>query len=305
MGDDPAGSAQAGNSGAAAAGSGQAGGGAPPAAGGGAASVDFSTYIPADIKDHPSLKSYDLKTPDGLGKVFKSLVSAQSMIGGEKIVVPKGALDNPEVWNKAYEALGRPKDPGEYKFSKDYKPGADPESKEIEAKFRKFAHDSGYNQKQFAELNGFLNSLSGDSQKKMIAAAQARHEKAVESLRKEWGEAYDVNVGLANKVLKAFGGPSVEVKAFLDRYANEPVAIRVLAAIGKRMDESALVAGDKPDFETGPAEAKNKRADIMTNKDNPLHEAWKNKRHPRHQDAMDEVARLSRIVVGKDEVIYQ
>lgn len=300
MTDEGTGSAGAGNSGAGAAGAGNAG-----AAGAGAASVDFSTFVPADIKDHPSLKSYDLKTPDGLGKVFKSLVSAQSMIGGEKLVVPKGANDNPEVWGKVYDTLGRPKDPGSYQFGADYKAPADPAAKEIEGKFRKFAHDNGLNQKQFAELHGFLNSISSASQAKAVAAYQAKHEKAVETLKGEWGDKFDERVAVANKVLKAFGGSPEEVKAFTTRFANDPVVIRVLAEVGRRMDESALVGGDKPDFELGPADAKSKRADIMTNKDNPLNEAFKNKRHPRHQEAMDEIARLSRIVVGKDEVIYQ
>lgn len=300
MADEGAGSAGAGNSGAGAAGAGAAGG-----AGGGAASVDFSTFIPADIKDHPSLKTHDFKTPDGVGKLIRSYVSAQSMIGGDKVVVPKGANDNPDVWNKVYDSLGRPKDPGSYQFGKDYKSPEDPAAKEIEGKFRKFAHDNGLNQKQFAQLHGFLNSISSESQAKAVAAYQAKHEKAVETLKGEWGEKFDERVAVANKVLKAFGGSPEEVKAFTTRYANDPVVIRVLAEVGRRMDESALVGGDKPDFELGPADAKKKRMDIMTNKDNPLNEAFKNKRHPRHQEAMEEIARLSKIVVGKDEVIYQ
>ena len=301
MADEP-GSAGAGNPGAGAAP--PAGGGTPPA-GGGAASVDFSTYVPADIKDHPSLKSYDLKSGEGLGKVFKSLVSAQSMIGGDKVVVPKGANDNPEVWGKLFDAAGRPKDPAAYQFGKDYKAPTDPAVKELEGKFRKFAHDNGFNQKQFSELNAFLDAASSESNAKMVASAKGRHEKAVETLKADWGDKYDVNVGLANKVLKAFGGPADNVKAFMSRYANDPTMIRVLAAVGQRMEESALVAGDSPDFDTGPADAKSKRADIMTNEANPLNAAWTDKRHPRHQEAMDEIARLSRIVVGKDEIVYQ
>lgn len=309
MADEPAGSAGAGNSGAGAAGAGGAGGEGAAGQGGGtgapAASVDFSTFIPADIKDHPSLKSYDLKTPDGLGKVFKSLVSAQSMIGGDKFVVPKGANDNPEVWNKVFEVLGRPKDPESYSFGKDYKPSEDPAGKEVEGKWRKFAHEKGFNQAQFEATNAFLNGLASENQAKIVAAYKQRHEAAVESLKKEWGDKFDANVATANKVVKAFGGPPAEVKAFLDRYKNEPVMVRILSAIGGRMDESALIAGDKPDHDMGPADARSKRADIMTNKENPLNAAWKNKRHPRHQEAMDEVARLSRLVVGKDEVIYE
>jgi len=306
MADEQAGSAGAGNSGAGA-GAGAAGDGAAggQGAGGQAASVDFSIFIPADLKDHPSLKAHDFKTPDGMGKLLRSYVSAQSMIGGDKAVLPKGANDNPEVWNKLYDALGRPKSADEYQFGKDYKPPTDPAVKEVEGKFRKFAHENGLSQKQFTEMNSFLNGLSAESQGRVIAAIKARREKAEESLRKDWGEKYDANVAIANKVLKAYGGPADEVKAFLQRYANEPVVIRALAAIGQRIDESALVSGERSDYEAGPAEAASKRADIMTNKDNPLNEAWKNKRHPRHQEAMDEVARLSRIVVGKDEVMYQ
>lgn len=297
MADEP-GSAGAGNPGAGGAPP-SAGAGSPPAGGGGAAGVDFSTYIPADIKDHPSLKSYDLKSPDGLGKVFKSLVSAQSMIGGEKFVIPKGANDNPEVWNKVYEALGRPKDIAGYQLGEGVKPGETPQAKAMEEKFRKFAHENGMNQKQFQAVYGFVDGIFGESRKAQIEAAKARHAQAVESLKSEWGDKFDERVATANKVLRAFGGTPEQVKAFTAQFANNPVAIRILAEVGRRISESALVAGDKPDFDLGPADAKKRRADIMSNPNNPLHEAWKSKRHPRKQEAMDEIARLSRIIVGE------
>lgn len=295
MADEP-GSAGAGNPGAGAPGAGAA---APPA--GAAGSVDFSTYIPADIKDHPSLKSYDLKTPEGLGKVFKSLVSAQSMIGGEKFVVPKGANDNPDVWNRAYEALGRPKDHTGYQLGEGMKPGETPQAKAVEERFRKFAHDNGMNQKQFQALYGFFDGLIGESRKSAMDAAKAYHAKAVEALKSEWGDQFDNRIATANKVLRAFGGSPEEVKAFTAQFANNPVAIRILAEVGRRMSESALVAGDKADFDLGPADAKRKRMDIMTNPNNPLHEAWKSKRHPRKAEAMSEVERLSRIIAGEQQ----
>lgn len=295
MADEP-GSAGAGNPGAGAPGAGAA---APPS--GAAGSVDFSTYIPADIKDHPSLKSYDLKSAEGLGKVFKSLVSAQSMIGGEKFVVPKGANDNPEVWGRAYEALGRPKDHTGYQLAEGMRPGETPQAKAVEERFRKFAHENGMNQKQFQALYGFFDGIVGDSRKASMAAAKAAHEKAVEALKGEWGDQFDNRIATANKVLKAFGGSPEEVRAFTAQFANNPVAIRVLAEVGRRMSESALVAGDKADFDLGPADAKRKRMDIMTNPSNPLNEAWKSKRHPRKAEAMAEVERLSRIIAGEEK----
>lgn len=274
--------------------------GTPPSAGASPSAVDFSSYLPPELKDHPALKSYDLKSGDGLGKVFKSLVSAQTMIGGEKIVIPTGKNDTPEAWTRAYEALGRPKEPKDYQLDKGFKPSTTPAGKEVEQRFRQVVHDAGLNARQFNAIYGFYNDLAADQQKKVVEGMKAGHERAVQVLREQWGDQFENRVALANKLLKAFGGSPDEIKHFTARFANEPVIIRVLAEAARRMEETSLIAGDKPDFDLGPGDAKQKRMDIMTNPNNPLNEAWKSKRHPRKQEAMEEVARLSAIIAGDE-----
>jgi hypothetical protein len=276
------------------------GAGAPPAA----ASIDFSTHIPAELASEPSLKMFDLKSKDGFGNLVKSYVASQKMLGGEKMVIPRGANDTPEAWARYYEAGGRPKDPEGYQWEKPELPQGLKYDEKMEKEFRKYAHDHGLSQKQASAVYKFYHNMIVDNYKGMVAGYNNKHSEAVDTLKKEWGDKFDANVNLANKVLRTFGGAKEEVQQFVQRFANEPVVVRILASIGKRIEESALVAGENSDLDMSGEDAKKKRADIMTNKSNPLYEAFHSKKHPRHQEAMDEVSRLSKLVVGTDEVIH-
>jgi len=279
-------------------------GGAPaPAPAPAAATVDFTTYIPADMANEPSLKMFDLKSKDGFGNLVKSFVSSQKMLGGEKIVIPRGANDSPEAWQRFYEAGGRPKAPTDYKFDDIKLPNVVKRDEAMEKEFRAIAHEMGLSQKAAGAMYGFYAKIVANNAKGMVEAYNKNYQETTAKLKSEWGAQFDAKLGLANKVLRAFGGTKEEVKHFTDRFANEPVVIRLFAEIGKRIEESALVAGETPDTDLGPQGAIKKRLDIMTNKDNPLYEAFHKKRHPRHREAMDEVARLSAIVVGGADIV--
>jgi len=56
------------------------------------------------------------------------------------------------------------------------------------------------------------------------------------------------------------------------------------------------VRGERPSFDMNAGDAKVKKQDILTNKQNPLNEAYFNKRHPRHDEAVKEVTRLNEVL---------
>jgi len=283
-------------------GGGQAGAGSGNQ-GGGAPAIDLTGYIPADVANEPSLKMFDFKSKEGIEKFVKSFVSSQKMIGGEKIVIPRGANDTPEAWQRFFEAGGRPKTSDDYKAEEPKLPEGLTRDEATEKEFKKVAYDLGLSQKAFGKLFEFYNGVMTKNYEGMIQNFNTRYSEAEKALKTDWGDQFDSNLALANKVLKTFGGSKEEIKSFTDRFANEPVILRVFAAIGKKIEESALVAGEASDLDLGLDDAKKRRADIMVNKDNPLFEAFHKKRHPRHQEAMDEIARLSAIVAGGDNIV--
>ena len=271
---------------------------------GAAAGIDLTTYIPADVANEPSLKMFDLKSKDGVENFIKSYVSSQKMIGGEKLVIPRGANDTPEAWARYYEAGGRPKTDADYQAVDPKLPKGMKTDENLDKEFRKLAHDLGLSQKSFGKLSEFYNGVVTKNHEDMIKNYNTKYEAAQTALKGEWGDQFSSNVALANKVLRTFGGSAEEIKGFTDLFANEPVVLRVFAAIGKRIEESALIAGETSDLDLGMDDAKKKRADIMTNDQNPLNKAFYDKRHARHQEAMDEVARLSKVISG-DDVIHE
>ena len=101
--------------------------------------------------------------------------------------------------------------------------------------------------------------------------------------------------------MRKFGGNSETVGAFIDKFGNDPTALRVFGNVARHMMEDAAVRGDKTFSlmgENAPAMVK----DIMTNKENNLYAAYWNAGHPQHQFAVDEVARLNEIIHGNKPV---
>ena len=73
--------------------------------------TNFQDLIPDEYRAEKSLENFK-----DMGDFVKSYLSAQKIVGADKIPVPnKFATD--EDWNKVYEKLGRPKSADEYKFN--------------------------------------------------------------------------------------------------------------------------------------------------------------------------------------------
>ena len=86
-------------------------------------------------------------------------------------------------------------------------------------------------------------------------------------------------------------------KAFIDKFGNDPTALRVFGNVARHMMEDAAVRGDK-NFSLMGENPQAMINDILNNKDNKLNAAYFNHQHPQHQFAVDEVARLMELLHG-------
>ncbi len=251
---------------------------------------NWREFIPSDLREEPSLKAYQ-----DLGGVFKSLVNAQRMVGGEKIVVPKGALDTDETWGQVWSKLGRPDSPEGYGIKKpeDW-PEAYPYDESYDTEFAALAHKIGLLPKQVQELRNWHLGKTKTDLEKVLGDYDAQVAASQDALKKEWGAKYDENLNLANRVLAtvaAAANPQA-MQSIVQKYGNDADLARLFYAFGGLISESSIQKGDKPVYDLSAADARAKADAIMTDKSDPLNEAYYSKSHPLHQRAVDEVQRL-------------
>jgi DNA-binding ferritin-like protein (Dps family) len=272
-------------------------GGAPPAGG---APMTINAELLGEFKDDPAFKPFIDKP---FGEVFKSFKHAQSMVGGEKVALPVGKLDTPESWNFLFDKLGRPKDADGYKFDKPELPEGVPHDETLEKQFKATCHATGILPKQAAAIYALWNKAQADAYNAFNEAENKRSEVTGELLRKELGtkERYDEYVAGAKAALNRFGGAPEEVQAFVDKFGNDPLVVKVFGNVAKGMMEDAALRGDKSFNlmgEDAPAAVK----DIMTNKDNKLNAAYWDKKNPQHDYAVAEVTRLQEVIHGNKPI---
>lgn len=274
-------------------GQGAQGGGAQ---GGAQGAVMVTPELLGEFGENPVFKPFIGKP---IGEVFKSHISAQSMVGAEKIALPAGKNDTPEYWSQVFDKLGRPKDPDGYEVKL---PGEDKIPKGIAINeerlkgFKTLAHEVGLLPGQVQKLiDWHMGEVLKDYQG-FTAGAEKAYEAGVAAMRERFGAKADEMVDVANRVLKTFGGSPEEISLISEKYGNDPLITGLLAQIGASMRESSLVRGERPSFDMNAGDAKVKKQDILTNKQNPLNEAYFNKRHPRHDEAVKEVTRLNEVI---------
>ena len=278
-------------------------GGTPPASAPAANTFTFDdTFIsslPDDLKAEPSLQVFKGK---GATDILKSYVNSQRMVGGDKLVIPTGKNDTPEAWAAFNSKLGVPNDPDGYTLQRPDLPEGMTFDESWDKSIKAWLHGAGVPPKQAQQLYSTMLTGMATDWKAKVDAAVAENTAAEEKLRADWGPKYDANLDLAKKVLNTYGGKAEEVQEFITKFGSSPVVARVLANIGNLIGEGNFIKGEAPAFLSTPAEAQKKANDILSNKNNPLNEAYFKKDHIRHNEAVEEVGRLMIIAKGNEPV---
>jgi hypothetical protein len=216
----------------------------------------------------------------------KSYINATRMIGQDKIVVPnKNSTE--EVWEEAYEKLGRPETPDQYNLN--FKSDVVTIDDSAIKSFAEQSHKLGLNSKQ-AEgvLNFYKNNMEGIAQQSKIdtETAQAQSEQV---LRQEWGRDFDAKVKQAGAIAKANINSEVLDMTLSNgtRLGDHPEIIKGFAKIASMMSEDKII--------TTESENVNSNADIETEISsitNDINGPYWNKSHPDHDKVVQQVYTL-------------
>ena len=194
--------------------------------------------------------------------MLMSYRNLEKFAGGAKNLLelpPENAT--PEQLDAFYSKLGRPADPNEYGLKAP--DGGDPAMVEW---FKGTAHKLGLSAKQAQSLFTEFNGMSGSMQEKLQTQMAQESEKAIGTLKQEWGQAYDQMIGAGRRAATALGYDAGKLSAIEDKLGTAEM-LRLFAQLGSKMGEDSF-AGERSEggFGTTPAAAKQQIADLKLDK---------------------------------------
>jgi hypothetical protein len=229
----------------------------------------------ADIKDVPS--------------AMKMLVSAQKMVGSDKVSLP-GVDATDDDWNTFFTSIGRPAEEAGYGLSK---PEDFPEELPFDAEFMKgfqaIAHKIGLLPAQAKKLFDWHNGVTKTTYGKGQTALDDMKTETEKGLREKWGDKYNENMKKSLAAVRAFVSPGDVEKFDKDGLGNIPWLVEAFSKIGDTISEDKLAISHVSD-NTTTARAEIDR--IMGDLKHPYHD----KATPGHTEAVNKMQDLYKVI---------
>ncbi|MBS3809965.1 MAG: hypothetical protein KGY38_07430 [Desulfobacterales bacterium] len=229
--------------------------------------------LPNELASDPTVQKF--MGEDGTlntENLAKSYVNIQSMVGRDKIPLPKEDAPS-EEWQQVFSKLGRPEDPNEYQIND---PDDLPENlqlgDDVKAQIKQKAHELNLLPSQAQGVYEFFMGLENNALQQQQQQVEQTAQENEQALRKEWGNAYDAEINKAKKAMKSFVPEDVQ-DDFLQKYGNDPAVIRLLNKVGNQISEGSLKGeSTASNFTMTPQEAQRRIESINHDKNHPY---WK------------------------------
>lgn len=240
---------------------------------------NWQEVLPDEIKSEPSIKLH--KTVDGLAK---ALINAQKLIGADKIAIPKNPDD--KAIREIHERLGLPKEAEKYQIKASEN---SPIPKELVEGFQKAAFEMGLLPGQAEKVVKWMEQVEIKSQESSTLQSKAAYEKNMDTIKSEWGEAYNENVLRAKAALREFGASEDDIKYIKQNFGATPAVLRLLAKAGSTLAEDKVRGeGNAAPGAMTPSQALAKIGEIKANLSHPYY----NQNHSDHSAAKLEMKKL-------------
>ena len=246
---------------------------------------NFQDLIPEEYREEKSLSNFK-----DMGDFVKSYLSAQKIVGADKIPVPN-KFATEDDWKAVFSKLGAPDKPEDYKYS--FKDGE--LDKDLVASFNVEAHRLGLLPKQAESLIKFYNDMNeGSSVQAEEKAAETRLNTENE-LKKEFGPQYAKRLDQAKRLASStLGNDFLENTILQDgsKLGDNLNVVKAFSDLAEKLSEDEVIKGDSSSYMT--ANEIEKEIDELTQEGS----AYWTKTHPNHQKAINEVLRLRELLNG-------
>lgn len=191
----------------------------------------YDSIDDADLKGYVQNKGWG--SPKDLADGYRNL---EKLLGGEKIPMPKGAEDA-EGWSRVYDALGRPQEANAYKVP--LLEGADPSVVgQVQAKF----HELGLSEAQGNALAEWWTGTQQGAIQNFMAQSAQQSEADLNTLRSEWGGAYDENIEFGRRAAREYG-MNAEKLGKIEQALGTGEMLKLFAQIGRAQGEAKFDGG--------------------------------------------------------------
>lgn len=254
---------------------------APGSGSGKGADESWLSTLPNEFREDPTLKKYK-----DVSALAAAHISLQKLAGAEKLAIP-GKNSTPEDWQNLFRKLGVPEKVDDYKV--EFKKEAiitDDFAKDFRAKM----HTAGVLPQQAQQIADWVSEMNITNAKKFTTERAQKQQAEIEGLKKEWGNAFDVQVARANKVLAEHADEATVKYLVSSGLGNDVRLIKLLASAGSALykEDKALEGQGQGTARLTPAEARSAANKIVGDFNHPYHL----KDHPNHKAAVEEVAKL-------------
>ena len=262
----------------------------PPDAGGG-----WKSGLSTDLQGSPLLGKFE-DTSDGLNAAFASHNNLETLLGHEKVPIPTGPEDS-EGWNRFNKAMGVPDASEGYGLADAQLPESMQGITIDKAKFSEVVHAHKLTPAQAKGMWETYQQINVETYQNAKAGLEKQVTDAVNSLRGEWGDAYDSNVELGQAVINKFGSDQDAIDYITSTLSKDTRGIKFLASIGGQFAENKIGDFSMKRFSLAPEEAQGE-VDKMTNDLNGAYHNTQGKfTEKEHVAAMDRVNYLRASII--------
>lgn len=191
------------------------------------------------------------------------------------------------AWSEFYTKLGRPGKADEYKTDLKFEEG----QPNVLDWFRAAAHKEGLSQKAFDNIAKGFTEAQAALESQLEGEFQTKAKAQLDTLKSEWGNAWESNLVLARNGAKALGFGQ-DVLDAIERSAGTEVMMKTMLKVG-------LSTSDTPGGSHGSAQssgamtAAEARGEIAKiNADVAEMTVWNDASHPRHGEVRQKLDRL-------------
>lgn len=247
----------------------------------------WTGILDEDLRDNSFLN--ESKTIQGMAR---SVVSARSMVGKDKIPIPTEASSE-EEWNAFYKVGGKPETAADYNLTRPEDFPEEHYSEDFAKAAQELFHKIHLSKKQSDALFEFNNTFNLQAIKAKVASDEQDSEKLKTGLYSDWGNAYEQKKHMGNIAIEE--GTKKESPEFkqriVEKYGNDPDLVRFMSNLGSKFAEST-----SPDAVQIPTPGAIKEQ-IATEQANPAYGSdWAKKgfTKPQHKAQVEKVAALYR-----------
>jgi len=230
-------------------------------------SFSWKTHLSADMQKAPTLQKFD-DTTEGLSKAVESHLSLEKLLGHEKVPIPKGA-DDKEGWARFNKALGVPEKAEGYGLSDVKIPDSMKGMTFDKVKFSEIVHKYNLTPDQAKGLWDEYGKMSTGAYQKAVNDHTAKVAGVVNSLRSEWGDAYDANVDLGQTVINKFAGDKDSEDFLTATLIADPRGVKFLSKIGGQFAENKVGEFAYKSYALSPDQAQAELSKIRADVNHP------------------------------------